>query len=134
MNKFDSIDNFLKLFGGKWKIKILTELAEGSKRFTELKVNINGITARMLTRELRNLETDTLIKRKNNKKNDKIKDYALTEFGKSSSNIIESINNWGNDKKRKINKIIENDYRVIDLFHEEIRIKKLQSQRTKDKN
>jgi len=134
MNKFDSIDNFLKLFGGKWKIKILTELAEGSKRFTELKVNINGITARMLSRELRNLETDTLIKRKTNKKNDKIKDYALTEFGKSSSNIIESINNWGNDKKRKINKIIENDYRVIDLFHEEIRIKKLQSQRTKDKN
>ena len=134
MNKFDSIDHFLKLFGGKWKIKILTELAEGSKRFTELKVNINGITARMLIRELRNLETDTLIKRKTNKKNDKIKDYALTEFGKSSSNIIESINNWGNDKKRKINKIIENDYRVIDLFHEEIRIKKLQSQRTKDKN
>ena len=134
MNKFDNIDNFLKLFGGKWKIKILTELAEGSKRFTELKVNINGITARMLIRELRNLETDTLIKRKTNKKNDKIKDYALTEFGKSSSNIIESINNWGNDKKRKINKIIENDYRVIDLFHEEIRIKKLQSQRTKDKN
>jgi len=134
MNKFDSIDNFLKLFGGKWKIKILTELAEGSKRFTELKVNINGITARMLSRELRNLETDTLIKRKTNKKNDKIKDYALTEFGKSSSNIIEAINNWGNDKKRKINKIIENDYRVIDLFHEEIRIKKLQSQRTKDKN
>jgi len=134
MNKFDSIDNFLKLFGGKWKIKILTELAEGSKRFTELKVNINGITARMLSRELRNLETDTLIKRKTNKKNDKIKDYVLTEFGKSSSNIIEAINNWGNDKKRKINKIIENDYRVIDLFHEEIRIKKLQSQRIKDKN
>jgi len=134
MNKFDSIDHFLKLFGGKWKIKILTELAEGSKRFTELKVNINGITARMLTRELRNLETDTLVKRKTNKKNDKIKDYVLTEFGKSSSNIIEAINNWGNDKKRKINKIIENDYRVIDLFHEEIRIKKLQSQRTKDKN
>tara|TARA_E500000178_G_C16952321_1_gene721892 strand:- start:315 stop:719 length:405 start_codon:yes stop_codon:yes gene_type:complete len=134
MNKFDSIDHFLKLFGGKWKIKILTELAEGSKRFTELKVNINGITARMLIRELRNLETDTLIKRKTNKKNDKIKDYVLTEFGKSSSNIIEAINDWGNDKKRKINKIIENDYRVIDLFHEEIRIKKLQSQRTKDKN
>jgi len=134
MNKFDSIDHFLKLFGGKWKIKILTELAEGSKRFTELKVNINGITARMLTRELRNLETDTLVKRKTNKKNDKIKDYVLTEFGKSSSNIIEAINNWGNDKKRKINKIIENDYRVIDLFHEEIRIKKLQSQRIKDKN
>ena len=134
MNKFDSIDNFLKLFGGKWKIKILIELAEVSKRFTELKVNINGITARMLIRELRNLEIDTLIKRKTNKKNDKIKDYALTEFGKSSSNIIEAINNWGNDKKRKINKIIENDYRVIDLFHEEIRIKKLQSQRIKDKN
>jgi DNA-binding HxlR family transcriptional regulator len=134
MNKFDSIDHFLKLFGGKWKIKILTELAEGSKRFTELKVNINGITARMLIRELRNLETDTLVKRKTNKKNDKIKDYVLTEFGKSSSNIIEAINNWGNDKKRKINKIIENDYRVIDLFHEEIRIKKLQSQKIKDKN
>lgn len=134
MNKFDSIDHFLKLFGGKWKIKILTELAEGSKRFTELKVNINGITARMLIRELRNLETDTLVKRKTNKKNDRIKDYVLTEFGKSSSNIIEAINNWGNDKKRKINKIIENDYRVIDLFHEEIRIKKLQSQRIKDKN
>ena len=128
MNKFDSIDNFLKLFGGKWKIKILTELAEGSKRFTELKVNINGITARMLIRELRNLENDTLIKKRIN---NKINDYILTDFGKSSAYIIEAINDWGNNKKRKINKVIENDYRVIDLFQEEIRIKKLQSQRIK---
>ena len=85
----------------------------------------------MLIRELRNLENDTLIKKRIN---NKINDYILTDFGKSSTYIIEAINDWGNNKKRKINKVIENDYRVIDLFQEEIRIKKIQSQRIKNKN
>ena len=131
MIKFESINNFLKLIGGKWKIKILAELQMGPRRFSELKFNLDGITARMLIRELRNLENDTLIKKRIN---NKINDYILTDFGKSSTYIIEAINDWGNNKKRKINKVIENDYRVIDLFQEEIRIKKLQSQRIKNKN
>ena len=131
MIKFESINNFLKLIGGKWKIKILAELHIGSRRFSELKTNLDGITARMLIKELRNLENDTLIKKRIN---NKINDYILTDFGKSSAYIIEAINDWGNNKKRKINKVIENDYRVIDLFQEEIRIKKIQSQRIKNKN
>ena len=128
MIKFESINNFLKLIGGKWKIKILSELHMGPRRFSELKANLDGVTARMLIRELRNLENDTLIKKRIN---NKINDYILTDFGKSSDYIIKAINDWGNNKKRKINKVIENDYRVIDLFQEEIRIKKLQSQRIK---
>ena len=131
MIKFESINNFLKLIGGKWKIKILAELHIRPRRFSELKTNLDGITARMLIRELRNLENDTLIKKRIN---NKINDYVLTGFGKSSAYIIEAINDWGNNKKRKINKVIENDYRVIDLFQEEIRIKKIQSQRIKNKN
>jgi len=131
MNKFESINNFLKLIGGKWKIKILAELHIRPRRFSELKTNLDGITARMLIRELRNLENDTLIKKRIN---NKINDYILTDFGKSSTYIIQAINDWGNNKKRKINKVIENDYRVIDLFQEEIRIKKIQSQRIKIKN
>ena len=131
MKKFESINNFLKLIGGKWKIKILAELHIKPRRFSELKTNLDGITARMLIRELRNLENDTLIKKRNN---NKINDYILTDFGKSSSHIIKAINIWGNHKKRKINKVIENDYRVIDLFQEEIRIKKIQSQRIKNRN
>ena len=63
MKKFESINYFLKLIGGKWKIKILNELYEGPKKFTELKKNLDGITARMLIKELRNLEVDTLIKK-----------------------------------------------------------------------
>ena len=131
MIKSESINNFLKLLGGKWKIKILSELHMGPRRFSELKANLDGVTARMLIRELRNLENDTLIKKRIN---NKINDYILTDFGKSSTYIIEAINEWGNNKKRKINKVIENDYRVIDLFQEEIRIKKIQSQRIKNKN
>ena len=131
MIKFESINNFLKLIGGKWRIKILAELHIRPRRFSELKANLDGITARMLIRELRNLENDTLIKKRNN---NKINDYTLTDFGKSSAYIIKAINIWGNHKKRKINKVIENDYRVIDLFQEEIRIKKIQSQRIKNRN
>ena len=63
MIKSESINNFLKLLGGKWKIKILSELHMGPRRFSELKANLDGITARMLIRELRNLENDTLIKK-----------------------------------------------------------------------
>ena len=73
MIKFESINNFLKLIGGKWKIKILAELLMGHRRFYDLKYILDGFNERMLIREMRNLENDTLIKKRiNNKINDYI--------------------------------------------------------------
>ena len=53
--------------------------------------------------------------------------YSLSEFGKSTIPVVKSLIKWGSFNKRKISKVTDNDQeRVIDLFHDEIRLKNLQ--------
>ena len=53
--------------------------------------------------------------------------YSLSEFGKSTIPVVKSLIKWGSFNKRKISKVIDNDQeRVIDLFHDEIRLKNFQ--------
>ena len=100
-------------------------------RFGALRRSLGDVTQQMLTKQLREMERDKLINRKVYDVVPPKVEYSLTDLGRSSLPILKSLHHWGNTKKRTINKVIENDYRVIDLFQEEIRIKKLQSQRIK---
>ena len=68
MNKLginnDPLSNALKLIGGKWKIKILEKLINKPTRFGKLKKNLDTITSQMLSKQLKEMENDTLVKRK----------------------------------------------------------------------
>ncbi|MDA7488716.1 helix-turn-helix transcriptional regulator [Candidatus Pelagibacter ubique] len=123
----DSLNNALKLISGKWKIKILEKLINKPIRFGKLKKDLNTITAQMLSKQLKEMENDTLVKRKVIKSNPITVEYSLTQFGSSSLPIIRALIKWGSINKRKMSSVIGKDQeRAIDLLNDEIRFKNLQ--------
>ena len=123
----DPLNNALKLISGKWKIKIIEKLINKPIRFGKLKKDLNTITSQMLSKQLKEMKNDTLVKRKVVKLKPITVEYSLTQFGNSSLPIIRSLVKWGSINKRKMSHVIEKDQeRVIDLLHDEIRFKNLQ--------
>jgi DNA-binding HxlR family transcriptional regulator len=86
----------LLVIGGKWKPIILYKLArEGVLRFGELKRQSQGVTERMLSRQLRELENDGLIHREVYKQVPPKVEYSLTELGRTLIPILLSMREWG---------------------------------------
>ena len=89
----------LSLIGQKWKIPILWHLSEETVlRYGELKKKIFGITNLMLTKNLRELEKDNLISRKDFSEKILHVEYSLTEHGKTLIPILKSIDAWGKNQ------------------------------------
>lgn len=92
----------LHIIGGKWKGIIIDILSQKPVRFNELKRFIPGITQRMLTLQLRELEADGVVKRKKCREHCPQKvEYSLTELGEKLSPIIASMRIWGNEYMSK---------------------------------
>ena len=84
------------IIGGKWKTVILFHLIEKPLRYNELKKEINGVTERTLSLQLKTLEDDRVIKRKVYTKKPPLKVvYSLTDFGKTLTPLLKSIADWG---------------------------------------
>jgi DNA-binding HxlR family transcriptional regulator len=96
-----SVQTTLKVLGGKWKPPILFLLSSKTMRFGELKKSISGITQKMLTQELREMENDLLISRKVYAEIPPKVEYSLTVYGKSLEPILKSMSNWGEKHKIK---------------------------------
>lgn len=86
----------LALLGNKWKVLILRELFIGTKRFGELSRGVPGISQKMLTQQLRQMEEDNLVVRKIYPEVPPKVEYSLTDIGKSLSPILEAMHKWGN--------------------------------------
>lgn len=85
----------LKVIGGKWKPEILWHLYQGTHRFSELKRKVAGITQKMLTQELRELEVNQVIARVVHPVVPPKVEYSLTDYGKTLSPVLESMAKWG---------------------------------------
>ncbi|WP_141604427.1 winged helix-turn-helix transcriptional regulator [Terrilactibacillus laevilacticus] len=85
----------LDVIGGKWKGVILYHLLDGTKRFNEFRRLIPGITQRMLTLQLRELENDGIVHREVYQVVPPKVEYSLTEFGQTLENIIIQMRAWG---------------------------------------
>lgn len=94
----------LLLIGEKWKVLILRDLIEGTKRFGELKKSIGSISQKMLTQQLREMEEDGLVVRKAYAEIPPRVEYSLTEGGLSLKPILDSMWDWGIEYKSKISK------------------------------
>ena len=96
------VETTLTLIGYKWKFLILRDLINGTKRFGELRKSVGNISQKVLTENLREMESDKLLKRKVYAQVPPKIEYSLTELGESLNPIIESLRDWGNCYKKKL--------------------------------
>ncbi|SFB21826.1 transcriptional regulator, HxlR family [Lentibacillus halodurans] len=101
------VEDALGILVGKWKpIILLHLLKEGTQRFSELKRNVPGITQKMLTKQLRELEDEDIIERVVYPQVPPKVEYSITEYGKGLEPILAAMHEWGKQhvmhKKQKI--------------------------------
>lgn len=97
------VETTLDLIGGKYKALILWHLSDSTLRFSELRRLITGATPKMLTQQLRELETQALIHREVFPVIPPKVEYSLTELGKSLMPVLMSMRDWGAGYLRRKN-------------------------------
>lgn len=84
------------LIGDKWKILIIRDLLTGTKRFGELRKSLNGISQKVLTNNLRDMEKSGLVHREVFAEVPPRVEYSLTDTGWSLKPVLDSMVQWGN--------------------------------------
>lgn len=85
----------LQIIGGRWKIVIVWALLQGTKRFSDLCRSMPGITQKMLTQQLRELEQDGIVFRKVYPQVPPKVEYSITPSGRSLKPVVNAIHHWG---------------------------------------
>lgn len=101
-NMIRPVKDALEVLNGKWKLPIIIALSFGNKRFSEMAREIPGITDRMLSKELRDLEMNELVKRTVYDTVPVVVEYSLTEYGDSLDSVINELRNWGAQHRKRI--------------------------------
>ena len=101
----------IDLLSSKWKVLIIRDLLPGTKRFTQLKTSVAGISQKMLTQSLREMEHDGLVVRQIFPVVPLKVEYSLSKLGRSMEPVINSMAEWGNfyldqnsDKRKELPK------------------------------
>lgn len=95
------VETTLALISDRWKVLILRDLFTGTKRFGELKKSLSGISQKVLTANLKDMEQNNLLTRKAYPEVPPRVEYTLTEIGESLRPVIAAMFDWGMDYKRK---------------------------------
>ncbi len=98
-----AIKDTMELLSGKWKIQIIGTLMEkGKLRFMDLLREVDGIAAKMLSKELQDLEMNELVKRTVCNTKPITVEYEITDYGRTLETIIIEITNWGIEHRKKL--------------------------------
>jgi len=97
-----ALQDTIYVIGGKWKLPIINSICNGNKRFREIERSIPGITTRMLSRELKEMEMNKLIKRTVYPDSPVLVEYESTPYCKTFGNIILAMIEWGMEHKKYI--------------------------------
>jgi DNA-binding HxlR family transcriptional regulator len=92
----------MDILNGKWKIAIMCSLNEDKKRFKELQRHIGRITGKMLSKELKELEMNDLVKRTVLDTKPVTVEYKLTTYGETLDHVILELVNWGSKHRKRI--------------------------------
>lgn len=90
-----AINDTLNVMIGKWKLPIIGSLLYGKKRFKELEKDLGKITPRMLSKELKDLEMNGIVKRTVHELSPHSVEYQLTERGQSFQIVLDTMLEWG---------------------------------------
>lgn len=101
--RLGALEDALYVIGGKWKLKVIIALREGDvKRFNELQRRIPGISAKMLSNELKDLELNGFVSRTVHNQTPVVVEYELTEYSASLSLVLYELVEWGKMHREKI--------------------------------
>ena len=93
----------LLLISNKWKVLIIRDLLDGTKRFSELKKSINNISQKVLTSNLREMEENELLTRKVYPEVPPRVEYTLTDIGYSLKPLLDDMDKWGTWYRNEVN-------------------------------
>ena len=98
-----STEDALYVLGGKWTLRIMIAILGGHTRFNDIQRRVSGISARVLSSELKKLELNHLVER-NVMADTKlvIVEYIHTEYSRSLKSIMDALSDWGSTHKKKI--------------------------------
>ena len=91
------VETTLMLIGDKWKVLILRDLRSGTKRFGELKKSVSGISQKVLTSNLRDMEGNGILTREVFPEVPPRVEYTLTDLGQSMMPIMDAMEKWGTE-------------------------------------
>lgn len=97
-----SIRDAIEAVEGRWKLLILFSLSEKPKRFNQIAKEVNGITDKTLSKELKNLETNKLVRRDVYDTFPPTVEYSITPHGMSLEKVLDELHFWGLSHRKKI--------------------------------
>jgi DNA-binding HxlR family transcriptional regulator len=97
-----ALQDTIYVLGGKWKLPIINSLCNGNKRFRDIERSIPGITTRMLSRELKEMEANGLVRRTVTPNTPVLVEYTVTDYCRSFGDIILEMIKWGKAHREKI--------------------------------
>ncbi len=97
-----AIQDVMDVLGGKWKISIVTCLCYNPRRYSELLKLVEGISGKVLSRELKELEMNKLISRTVKNTQPISVEYAITDYGNTFKELIQIMAEWGIKHRKKI--------------------------------
>ena len=97
-----ALQDTIYVVGGKWRLLIINSICNGNNRFREIERSIPGITTRMLSRELKDMEANHLIKRTVTPTTPVMVEYTETDYCMSFGGIILEMINWGKMHREKV--------------------------------
>ena len=95
------VETTLMLISNRWKVLIIRELLDGTKRFGEIKKSIGNVSQKVLTANLRSMEESGLLTRKVYPEVPPRVEYTLTETGYSLKPVLDALVAWGTEYKQK---------------------------------
>lgn len=98
------VETTLLLISDKWKVLILRDLLQGTKRFNELKKSLGQVSQKVLTSQLRQMEANGLISRTVYAQVPPRVEYSLTELGRSLKPVLDAMVCWGEYYQQKYGK------------------------------
>src|SRR6476661_4187555 len=99
--RLQAISDALYAIGGKWKLPIIVALLEGTSRFNELQRTVEGISAKVLAAELRELELNGFVKREVFAGPPVVVEYQLTAYSKTLNAVLDALADWGRKHREK---------------------------------
>lgn len=97
-----AIHDTMDVLSGKWKISIISSLGFGKKRYSEILKDVKGISGKMLSRELKDMEMNLLVKRTVLHTQPVSIQYELTAYCENLLPIIHNLAEWGTEHRKKI--------------------------------